>query len=381
MSDDTYGHTPVEKAFDAQDVYGIERDEERASRPPVRLAIVGCGGVAQSKYLPAVARLKTLWDPVELVAIAEPREEHGRKVAATYRVEWFADAPSMLSACELDAALVLSTDAHHAEHALACFQHGLHVLVEKPIATTLTEAKEMCDAADAAGRQLMIVANKRFSPPYRRARALLDGGALREVASFSGKFNLGYDYVQLLEGGTIHMFDLTRYLMGDVAELSAVGLKRYPDVNPDYAIDNVAAMMRFRSGAIGSLMTSASALSLKPWERVEIVGRHAWLEIDDQLELRIYEAEEAATRSWRPVVPNTLMFDEEFGGYLGILEHFLQVVRGSEEPSVTGWDGYRALELLRAVQLSMLKHDWVSLPLDPTTADDQASLWYAERFD
>src|SRR5215831_5493219 len=80
MLQDTYGHTPVKKAFDLKDVYGIDFDEERASRKKVRLAIIGTGGIAQSKYFPAIARLRMIWEPVEVVAFAEPREVQARKV-------------------------------------------------------------------------------------------------------------------------------------------------------------------------------------------------------------------------------------------------------------------------------------------------------------
>lgn len=380
MSTETYGHTPVDKAFANRDVYGIGFDEKRAARRSVRVALIGAGGVAQSKYLPALARLRTIWEPVEIAAVVEPREDHGRKLTATYRTTWFPDVAHMLHSEDVEAAIVLSPDSLHAEHVLACLEGGLHVLVEKPIATSLTDAGAMTRAADAAGRHLMVVANKRFSPPYRRARRHLDEAALGEVASFSGKFNLGYDYVELLEGGTIHLFDLARFLMGDVAAVAAAGVKRFPDMNPGYPIDNATAAIRFASGAVGTLATSASALSLKPWERVEVIGRNAWLEVEDQLELRLYTGEEAATRSWRPVIPNTLMFDEEFGGYLGIVEHFLQVVRGAEAATVTGWDGYRALELLRATQISMLEQGWVPLPLDADAADAAAARWRSLRF-
>ena len=89
--EDTYGHTPVEKMFALGDVYGVGYDEERVARRAVRLAIIGAGGVAQSKYLPAIARLRVIWEPVEIVAFAEPREEHGRKVQAIFGSRWYAD--------------------------------------------------------------------------------------------------------------------------------------------------------------------------------------------------------------------------------------------------------------------------------------------------
>ena len=74
MLEDTYAHTPLKKLFEEGDCYAAAFDEERASRKPVKLGIIGCGGVALSKHIPAIMRLKTNWEPVELVAICRPEE-------------------------------------------------------------------------------------------------------------------------------------------------------------------------------------------------------------------------------------------------------------------------------------------------------------------
>jgi predicted dehydrogenase len=68
-------------------------------------------------------------------------------------------------------------------------------------------------------------------------------------------------------------------------------------------------------------------------------------------------------------MPNTLLFDEEFGGYTGMIENFLQAVRGLEAPEATGWDGYHAYELNVATHLSILRRQPVDLPLAAQAAD------------
>jgi predicted dehydrogenase len=197
---------------------------------------------------------------------------------------------------------------------------------------------------------------------------------VQNPALFVGKFNLGYPYVDLFEGGTIHLFDLTLHLMGQVSAVSAIGVNKYGR-NPRYPFDNAAINLEFQSGAIGSLTTSASALSFKPWERIEVYGDHAWLAVEDQSELILYDSEQGGAQSWKPVIPNTLLFDEEFGGYMGIVENFAQSIRGSETPVVTGWDGYRAFELLTAAHLSMIEHERITLPLDVDSADRTVHKW------
>lgn len=375
MIEDTYGHTSVKKAFKQADVYGIGYDDERASRKKIRLAIIGAGGVTQSKHLPAIWRLRTIWEPVEVRAVAKRNERDGRKVSELYGCRWYADYNELLANEELDGVIVATPDDLHHEHTLACLERGLPVLVEKPITRSLAHAEELCWVADEKNVPLMTVSNKRYSPPYRRAKRFITDGPITNPALYVGKFNLGYDYVWLLEQGTIHIFDITRFLMGDVASLYAVGVNKYDRNQLNYPIDNIAITLTFTSGAVGNIYTSATALSFKPWERVEVYANKSWLAVEDQYELILYDSEEGPAKHWTPIIPNTLIFDEEFGGFVGLIENFLQVIRGNEQPIVSGWDGYRAYEMNVAVHLSMSRGEPVSLPLDPIAADDEMKAW------
>lgn len=372
MLEETYGHSPLRKMFDQADVYGIAYDEERAARRKVRLGIIGAGAVAVSKHWPAIKRLQTIWEPVEVVAFARRDERAGKAIAEVWGGRWYRDYAEMLDREPLDGVLVLGPNDAHAEHTTACIEKGLPVLVEKPFALSLADGQRVCRLAEQRRVPLMTVANKRYSPPYRRAKRLLDEGALGEPAMFAGKFNLGYEYVtHLLEAGTIHLFDLTRFFMGDVKTVHAVGVNKYRQDRTRYPFDHVMISFEFVSGAVGQLFSSGAALSLKPWERVEIYGRNAWLAVEDQCELVLYDSESGPVKSWRPVVPNTLLFDEEFGGFMGLIENFLQVIRGNEAPLVTGWDGYHAYELTVSTLLAVKRGDTVTLPLDPVAADAQ----------
>jgi len=370
MLEETYAHSPIRKMFNQADVYGVGFDPERVSRKKVRLGIIGAGGVAVSKHWPAIKRLQTIWEPVEVVAFARRDERAGRAIAETWGGRWYKDYGRMLKEEHLDAVLILSPNDRHTEHAIACIEKGLPALIEKPFSLSLVDGLKVCRLAEERNVPLMAVANKRYSPPYRRAKRFLDEGVVRHPVMFAGKFNLDYDYVvHLLEAGTIHLFDLARFFMGDVATLHAVGVNKFRANKRLYPFDNVKITFEFASGAVGQLFSSGTALSLKPWERVEIYGEKPWLADEDQWELLLYDSEQNGTRSWRPIVPNTLMFDEEFGGFMGLIENFLQVVHGAERPLVTGWDGLRAYELDVATLIAFKRRATVELPLEPAEAD------------
>ena len=184
--------------------------------------------------------------------------------------------------------------------------------------------------------------------------------------------HIGYDYVDLLEGATVHLFDLTRFFLGEATSVEARGIgPRGSGSRHHYPFRQAAITLTFASGAVAQLSTSSSALSLKPWLRVEVHGEGVWLAVDDVFELTLYDSETGPSKSWRPVLANTLLFDEEFGGYLPQLEHFLQVARGQEKASITGQDGYKALELIVATHLAMARSDVVRLPLEPGQARDE----------
>ena len=379
MLEDTYGHTSSKKAFKLADVYGIGFDEDRASRKKIRLAVIGAGGVTLSKHLPAIWRLKAIWEPVEVVAVAKRTEKDGERLRELYGCRWYPDYKDLLKNEELDGVIVASPDDKHYEHTLACLERDLPVLVEKPITRSLVHAEEICKIADEKKIPLMTVSNKRYSPPFRRAKRLIDQGPVNDPALFVGKFNLGYDYVWLLEQGTIHIFDITRYLMGNVISVYAAGVKKYNRNQLGYPIDNIAITFEFASGAVGNLYTSATALSFKPWERVEVYGNKSWLAVEDQYELILYDDEEGPAKHWKPVIPNTLIFDEEFGGFMGLIENFLQVIRGKEKPLVNGWDGYWAYELNVATHLSMFRKEKVHLPIKPHEADSEVKNWLGQK--
>jgi myo-inositol 2-dehydrogenase/D-chiro-inositol 1-dehydrogenase len=368
---ETYGHTPLQKMFAGRDVYGIGFERRRAGRPAVRLGVIGAGGVLQSKWLPALRRLQVLWDPVDFVAVAEPDAAQGEKISKLYACRWYADHRELLSCEVVDAVLVTSPNHLHARHAIDALTAGAAVLVEKPFCTRLTDAGQMCSIASECGGALMPVANWRFSPPVRRARQLVaDGKGFRPPLMFIGKMHLGYDYVDLLEDATVHLFDLVRFFLGDVIRVEARGIRRQNGGGRrSYPFQQATVTLECASGSIAQLSTSSAALSLKPWLRVEVCGDRVWLAVDDLFELSLYDSETGPAKSWRPVLANTLLFDEEWGGYMGELEHFLQVVRGQEAPVVNGRDGYGSVELVIASHLSAGRAAPVELPLDPVSAD------------
>ena len=82
----------------------------------------------------------------------------------------------------------------------------------------------------------------------------------------------------------------------------------------------------------------------------------------DQYQLTLYDSEEGPAKSWAPAIPNTLIFDEEFGGFMGLIENFLQAIRGLEAPLNTLHDALASVEVISAAYEAMWRDAWV--PID-----------------
>lgn len=351
-----YGNTAFEAAFSRADVYDVGLKAARSGKRPLGVAFAGFGGVAQAKWLPALRRLQTIGEPVGIAGVADPDATRRTKAEALTGAPAFATLEELLSAARPDLVLVLAADAAHFALCRAAIAQGVACLVEKPMCPSAADAAALVQLAAQHRVPLAAVANKRFSPPYAMAKALIDRGALKaEPTVFTGKFTLGYPYVDILDGGTVHLIDLMRWFMGPVARLHARSV-----AGDDGRLQSAVVSLRFTSGGIGTVMTSDAGLSFKPWERVEIFGRNAFLVVDDQNELTLFDDETGPAKCWRPVVPNTLMFDESFGGYTGQLDNMLDALRGLAPLGVTGADGATAVSLIAAIRQSIAEDTEIS---------------------
>jgi predicted dehydrogenase len=295
--------------------------------------------------------LQTRSEPIQIAGLVDPDREMRDKVARLYGAPAYSTLEELLRDERPDLVMVLAPDHAHVPLARQTSEAGIATLVEKPLSRSLREAAALADLARSRGVLLGSVANKRFSPPYAQAKRLIESGALNgEPTLFAGKFTLGYPYVDILEAGTVHLLDLAPWMMGPVARVGATGV-----MGSDGRLESAVATLTFRSGAVGSVVTSSAALSFKPWERIEIIGKHAMLTVEDQFELTLADEETGPMKTWRPVIPNTLMFDEAFGGYAGLVENMLDAIRGLVPLEATGKDGVAAVALIAAIHESIAR--------------------------
>ncbi|MGH2344795.1 MAG: Gfo/Idh/MocA family protein [Chloroflexota bacterium] len=154
-----------------------------------RLALIGCGDVAQRDYLPEFYRLS---DRLELAAVCSRTEERARAVAERFGAgAWYTDYSTMLRECDADLIANLTPIQSHTAITLAALRAGKHVYTEKPVASTVRDARSIQEAAQPLGRVLVCAPCVLLFPQVRYARALLGEGAIGPVYSAHGQGQMG----------------------------------------------------------------------------------------------------------------------------------------------------------------------------------------------
>src|SRR5437764_1057025 len=147
----------------------------------VKLALIGCGNVGQVVHLPILKKMPD----VEVAAVVDPDERKAKAVALRYGIpQTFKTIEAMLQSpigSEIQAVDICTSTDQHKNAAIAALEAGKDALVEKPIARTLKEAREIAEAAKKYGRKLMVGMNNRFRPDTLILKSFIENGELGKI--------------------------------------------------------------------------------------------------------------------------------------------------------------------------------------------------------
>jgi len=304
----------------------------------IRVAVIGVGALGRHH-----ARILGELPEVELAGVADINESRAREIGGLVNVPWVTNPAEMLG--RVDAVTIAVPTESHLSVALPFLQRGTAVLVEKPLARTLSEAQQIIDAAAASGAVLAVGHTERFNPAVEAVRPLVDHPRFIEVHRL-GTFpdrSLDIDVVFDL---MIHDLDVVLSIVASgIVGVEAVGVAVLT-AKPDIA----NARLKFASGCIANI--TASRISKDRIRKIRIFQRDAYLSVD-------YAAQEV--ERWRLVKGNGARPAIE-GGRLAVVQEeplkreladFVAAVREKRAPGVTGADGMRALELAQRITEAM----------------------------
>lgn len=300
-------------------------------RRKLRAAVVGVG------YLGRFHAEKYAAEPdAELVAVVDVDAEAAGAVAAETGAAALVDFRDLRG--RVDCATVAVPTPLHRDIGVALLDAGIDVLVEKPIAASLGEARDLVSAADRAGRILQVGHLERFNPAIRDLRTVLTRPRFIECHRLAPFVERGTD-VDVVLDLMIHDLDVILSMIpAPVASVEAVGVPVLT-ASPDIA----NARLRFEDGAIANV--TASRVSLKRERKLRIFQPDTYISLDyGEKRLRICRREPAQAEG----LPSIAVEEREFGAEDALayeVRAFLDAVRTRRPPLVSGREGLRAMEL------------------------------------
>jgi predicted dehydrogenase len=236
----------------------------------LRVGILGCGNFANMH-----AKISTsLPDDVELVAFSDCHEEKARAFSEQYtqnRAAVFTDHHTMFDKANLDLVLICLPPYGHTDEVEQAAEHGIHMLIEKPIALDAEQAWRMVEAVERTKIKTQVGFMFRFGEAIEQLKSFLTSGTSGPAGLMSARYfcnNLHAPWWRMKDksGGqvveqAIHMFDLLRYLLGDVDAVYSRQENLFHQDVEDYTIEDVSAtVVSFKSGALGVVYATNGAI-------------------------------------------------------------------------------------------------------------------------
>ena len=253
----------------------------------LKVGFIGAGGMARNH----MKRISTMPN-VEISAICDVAIEKAREAGRTYHASVYSDFHDMIDKEDLDAVWIAIPPFAHSDEVEYAAERGVHCFIEKPIALTLEKAREMERAAKKYKIKTMVGYHWRQSQPIRRGKDLLarEGGPIGLVAGFWwGGIAGGPDHWwrrRELSGGqvleqTTHIFDLCRFLAGEVKRVYAEFATILNADEPNFTVEDVSVVtLRFRSGAVGFVTGTSGAKPNGGFVGLRLFARNLQLNID-----------------------------------------------------------------------------------------------------
>ncbi|MFP7492313.1 Gfo/Idh/MocA family oxidoreductase [Terribacillus saccharophilus] len=319
---------------------------------------------------------------VTLVAVA------GNNAVAKNRAEkldvpLFEDYKQLIDACALDGVIITLPNHLHKEAVIYCADKGLHCLVEKPIADTTEAARKMIDYCRYKQVQLLVGHHRRFSSKINHLKQLLDSGMLGDLVGVNMMWALAKDTDYFKEewriekgGGPllingIHDLDNLLYVTDlHIESVYAAGRNKIRTLAVE---DATAAILEADDGTIIQYFLTDGVPS--PWSYEFNVHENPVFHYNEQdcyfffgtkgslafPSFRFYQYSEGAYGWKHPLLERKIPHVEDTDPITAELEHFVNVLKKTEQPRVTGEAGLITLELLEAIKLSVREKRSVSL--------------------
>jgi predicted dehydrogenase len=330
-----------------------------------RFAVVGLGSWGE-----VLARALADMPGVDLAAVCDINEARARWLAqATGTRMYYTDFASLAEDDSITAVVVATPDHQHLEVGLAAARAGKHLLIEKPLATTVEEAQMLLDAAKQAGVLLMVNFYPRWHPAFATAKQGIEDGRVGAPLLLSCRWNYTLDLPTrginwptrtspAWYGGS-YAVDLMRWLTGDeVVRVYATSASRVLDSMGLATPDFFAATLEFSRGAVATVETCWTLPPGGPAEtdvRGEVIGTEGMLYFDLSHNRTVEQYGRVSVgfpTAYPDLITAPSAHGHRFGPAIEALRHFTDCVALGREPFVDGEDGLAVTRIVAAIHES-----------------------------
>lgn len=324
----------------------------------VGFAILGAGMIAEYHRQAIEASAER---GARLVAIGHYDPSRFEEIGAKHGVVC-ASQDDLFGRPDVDVVCIATPSGQHAAQAIAAARAGKHVLVEKPMALSLSDADAMIEACRQAGVHLGVILQRRAEPVFRRVYEAIQAGDLGELtlgvitmpyfrpqtyydqAAWRGTWALDGGGVLMNQG--IHIVDLLVWFMGDPVEIQSSGATLHRDIEVE---DTVAAILRFANGARATITATTTAAPGFP-HRIELYGTGGAIQLEGESVVR-WDVVDPAKAHVRPLPPTGTVGAGagadprgiSTGPHGVIFREFVESLRAGRAPKVDGREGRRGL--------------------------------------
>ncbi len=352
----------------------------------LRIAVIGVGGIGKT-HLKQIA----LNPKIELVAVCDIVEARAAQVGKEKSVKFYTDYQDLLKSEKLDAITIGTPHYDHMPIAEAAFAVGVHVLTEKPMAVTTSDAVKALKAYEEAKKNFpklvfAIMFQERTIPHYKKMKELLEAGVLGKLTRThwiattwyrtQAYYNTGdWRATWKGEGGGLlinqcpHTLDMYQYLVGVPNEVTAhLSLGKYHSIEVE---DEASAHFEHENGMVGHF--HATTGECPGTNRLEIVGELGKL-VYEENKLKLYQNEMSMFRHLKEATSGFELVKHQVReieidqsqpqGHGVILDNFADAIKQQVPLIAPGEEGLKSLSISNAMMLSSFSKKTVSLPLD-----------------
>lgn len=343
----------------------------------IKFALLGCGRIA--KRHSELLGLNQIAN-AQLSAVCDIKLARATRVGRAMKVPYFSDMHEMMTNACIDVVVVLTESGLHAQHVIELAQYGKHVVVEKPMALSLSDADQMILACDRAGVKLFVVKQNRFNVPVVKLREALKEGRF-------GKLTMGtvrvrwcrpQDYYDqddwrgtwALDGGVLanqasHHIDLLEWMLGEPVSVFAMASKALAQIEAE---DTATVLLRFKSGALGIIEATTAIRPLDLEGSISILGEGGSVVIEG------FAVNKMKTWNFCKELPGDDNILDKFSvnppnvygfGHKAYYDHVVDCILNDSQQLVDGLEGRKSLELITAIYESIETSREVPLRFHP----------------